>query len=93
MLSSPRSAKEDSSHSPDLLQSTPDVNVGFQEEQASVPIPESLPQSFNGFDWSEDYEAKQLSTDGMAVLAVNPQGVGYLGSKKQFARVTLLSRA
>ena len=53
------------------------VESGRPKHNASVP--ESLPQASNGFDWSEGDVAETLNADGMAVLAVVPQGVGYLG--------------
>lgn len=43
----------------------------------SESITETVPDEADGFDWSEDVDD---IADGMAALAVEPKGTGYLGS-------------
>jgi transcriptional regulatory protein GAL4 len=74
--------------------SNPARNVGspsrpqFQDESArsattgpetpgQESITETVPDDADGFDWSEDVDD---IADGMAALAVEPKGTGYLGS-------------
>lgn len=47
-----------------------------KEQPAQESISEAVPEQADGFDWQE--EANDL-VDGMAALAVEPTGTGYLG--------------
>lgn len=47
-----------------------------KEQTAHESISEAVPEQADGFDWQE--EANDL-VDGMAALAVEPTGTGYLG--------------
>ena len=47
-------------------------------DSASPGAEETLPQQADGFDWAEETILSGLS-DGMAALAIKPEGTGYLG--------------
>lgn len=48
-------------------------------DSASPTAEESLPLQADGFDWVEQETLSELS-DGMAALAIRPEGTGYLGN-------------
>ena len=53
-----------------------DVPPQGESEHHEAPLSEAVPDAADGFDWQE--EANSLA-DGMAALAVEPTGTGYLG--------------
>ncbi|TWU76249.1 lactose regulatory protein lac9 and GAL4-like protein [Metarhizium rileyi] len=53
------------------------VGASSKEQSVQESISEAVPEQADGFDWQE--EANDL-VDGMAALAVEPTGTGYLGS-------------
>ncbi|KID95655.1 C6 transcription factor (Gal4), partial [Metarhizium majus ARSEF 297] len=57
--------------------STTGLISSSKEQPAQESISEAVPEQADGFDWQE--EANDL-VDGMAALAVEPTGTGYLGS-------------
>lgn len=56
--------------------STTGLISSSKEQTAQESISEAVPEQADGFDWQE--EANDL-VDGMAALAVEPTGTGYLG--------------
>lgn len=84
MLSKARSTRSGSN---DILSSQEEARESEFESRGNQyvrAIQERLPTTPNGFEWSEMNVSKKMGNDGMAVLAVNPHGVGYLG-KSQWA--------
>ncbi|OQV00872.1 Fungal specific transcription factor domain-containing protein [Cladophialophora immunda] len=54
---------------------------------------ETLPQTPSGFDWREGTCTDAKAADGMAVLSVSPQGVGYLGGLASVALLRALCKS
>lgn len=77
-IASTSRARQDSSTALPASQSRPDpfVKEEPKDDLSREPISEAVPQEADGFDWQE--EANDL-VDGMAALAVEPTGTGYLG--------------
>jgi hypothetical protein len=73
----PEDRKELVSHfQTDFSESPRNVNV---RDSASPGAEEALPQQADGFDWFEKETLSGLA-DGMAALAIKPEGTGYLGN-------------
>lgn len=80
------SPRYDSPHANDLGQTplsanldvvTSPTQISFRES-TSPAAEETLPLQADGFDWAEQETLSELS-DGMAALAIRPEGTGYLG--------------
>ena len=54
-------------------------SVVRQHKTESKEGSETLPRNVDGFDWTETAISVNEMSDGMAALAIDPQGAGYLG--------------
>ena len=78
ILASPGDETDHSGPSPSISDQTL-IQEAKGAENCNIVVPETLPHSLTGYDWSESMMTSPSKTDGMAILSVEPRGTGYLG--------------